>query len=117
MSDEKPVLVDQPTGAPTRKTFGGFLTAFVMVFATKTAIAIWPWLLDPTNPWQPLYVELLTWLPFLIPAVQYQIKEWASPPSVIVPASNEPTVVQLAPGGVTQPPTAAQTGMTQPPAP
>lgn len=74
-----PALVDQPTGAPTRKTFGGFVTAIVMAFATKTAIAVWPDLLDPANPWQPLYVELLTWLPFLIPAVQYQIKEWAKP--------------------------------------
>lgn len=94
---DSPVLVEQPTGAPTRKTFGGFVTAIVMAFMTKTVVALYPDLLNPQNPWQPLYVELLTWLPIIVPTIQYQLKEWATPPVAIVPPSNEPTVVNLGP--------------------
>jgi len=94
---DNPVLVEQPTGAPTRKTAGGFVVAIVMAFATKTAIALWPDLLNPANPWQPLYVELLTWLPIIVPSIQYRLLEWATPPVAIVPASDTPTVVNLSP--------------------
>lgn len=105
MADPSPVLVDQPTGAPTRKTFSGFIAAIVLVFLGKTIPVIWPAVLEPSSPYAPLYSELMTWAPMLIPAIMYQLREWSTPPVVVVPPSNTPTLVQPAPATPTITPT------------
>lgn len=71
-------LVNQPTGAPTRKVFMTFVTALGLVFITKTLPVLIPAITN--NPAiQPLYMELLTWAPIIAAQAGYSAKEWGNP--------------------------------------
>ena len=71
-------LVNQPTGAPTRKVCGSFVVAIGFAFLTKSLPVLFPAILE--NPAiQPLYMELLTWIPLMVAAAGYSLKEWPQP--------------------------------------
>lgn len=77
-------LVNQPTGAPTRKVFGSFIVAVVGVFLNVTLPVLFPGLRD--NPaFAPIYELFLVWAPLLVAAAGYQIKEWGTPDAKIDP--------------------------------
>jgi hypothetical protein len=70
-------LVTQPTGAPLRKIMVAFVAALALKAINTTIPALFPAVLS-SPVWAPLYLEFLTWAPFIAAWAGYQAKEWPS---------------------------------------
>jgi hypothetical protein len=73
-------LVTQPTGAPLRKIMIAFVAALILKAINTTIPALFPGVMSHPAI-APLYMEFLTWAPFIAAWAGYQAKEWPASPA------------------------------------